>query len=240
MSAPFFKALRSNEALELMTYPPAFMLLFQIAYRARRTDEPNIYGLTKGQALIGDYKKIGLTRQQYRTAIDKLKSNQFITIKTTNKGTVATLINTKIFDINDGSKQPAEQPTSNQQATTNKNVKNEKNDNMFDQFYSHYPKKVDKKKAKEIFIKLPEEVQLRAIEAVKAYSAKCQREKTESKFIAHPSTYLNKARWEDEYQPTIESSPYTPEEIRKFKTLHSSGMGVPAEFDKTYMHLITA
>jgi hypothetical protein len=237
MATPFFKALRSKEALDLMKYPPAYMLLSQIAYRARRTDEPNMYRLTIGEAMIGDYGSIGVTRQQYRTAIDKLKSNQFITIRTTNKGTVAKLIDARVFDINEDSKQPSEKPKSNHPATTNKNDKNEKNE-IYDQFYTSFPRKVGKKKAGEIFNKLSNEQQLKACEGAKQYAAKCQRGGTAEQYILHPATFLNQARWEDE-QPA-KDCPYSPDELRRFKTLLSSGNGLPANFNMDYKHLITS
>ena len=118
-----------------MKNPDCFILLTQIAQRAKRTNDFNIHNLKLGEALIGDYKNIGLTRQQYRTATKKLENWQFITIKTTNKGTIATLINTDVFDINVNlptNNLTIKQPSSNHQATTNKNDKNEKNTNIAD------------------------------------------------------------------------------------------------------------
>ena len=62
---------RSKTTDELMKYPSAFMLLTQIALRARRTDSLNINDLKVGEALVGDFESIGLTRQEYRTALKK-------------------------------------------------------------------------------------------------------------------------------------------------------------------------
>jgi hypothetical protein len=132
----YIKLYRSDAAVELLKDKSAFMLLTQIALRARRTDNFNVTGLKPGEALVGDYKTIGLSRQSYRSALLRLEKWKFITIKTTNKGTVATLCNYDIYDINisGGNQQTNQRPTnsqpsSNQRPTTNKNDKNEKNVN---------------------------------------------------------------------------------------------------------------
>jgi len=131
----YIKLYRSDATNELLKDKSAFMLFTQIALRARRTDIFNISGLNPGEALVGDYRRIGLTRQNYRTALNKLEKWKFITFKTTNKGTVATICNNAIYDINisDANQQVNQrltnsQPTGNHQLTTNKNDKKEKND----------------------------------------------------------------------------------------------------------------
>jgi len=98
----FLKLNRSPETEALMKKKNAFMLLTQIAYRARRTNEFNTYGLTAGQAQIGDHDKIGLTEREYRTAKKKLEKWNFATFKRTNWGTIATITSTKVYDINSG------------------------------------------------------------------------------------------------------------------------------------------
>jgi hypothetical protein len=122
----FVKLNRTSETLELMRCPYCFTLLCLIALRAKRTNSFSEHGLEIGEALVGDYEKIGLTRQQYRTCIDKLKKWQFITTKTTTKGTIAKLMVSTVLDVNVESDQPTKQPESNHQATTNKNVKERK------------------------------------------------------------------------------------------------------------------
>jgi hypothetical protein len=120
----FLKLMKTKETMELITNAPnAFLLLTQIALRAMRTDGFNVHGLTIGQALVGDYKSIGLTEQRYRTAKAQLQSWGFATFKGTNKGTIAKLINTRVFDINEECEQRAEQRPGNEQVTTNKNIK---------------------------------------------------------------------------------------------------------------------
>jgi len=111
------------------------MLLAQIAYRAKRTNDFNINNLEIGEALIGDFLEIGTTHRKYRTAIETLKKWGFATFNPTNKGTIAKLVDTRVFDINC---EPIDKPidktktnkrqTKDKQATTNKNDKNDKND----------------------------------------------------------------------------------------------------------------
>jgi len=81
-------------------YPNEFALLSLIAFRARRTDGFNGDGLKIGEALIGDFKSVGLTPRTYRTAKNRLEKWKKAKFKTTNKGTIAKLINSDIYDIN--------------------------------------------------------------------------------------------------------------------------------------------
>jgi hypothetical protein len=101
MDRKFIKLIRSSDTLELLKFPKAFTLAAQIALRAnRKRPKFSPYKLEKGEALIGDYKSCGLKRGEYRHAIKILKRGQFATFKTTNKGTIAKIINSNIFDIN--------------------------------------------------------------------------------------------------------------------------------------------
>ena len=111
--------------------PHAFVLLFFIAVRAWRGPGVSPRDCDIGEALIGDYSKMGMTEQKYRTAKKHLEKMGFITTKSTNKGTVAKLINTELFDPNFelGNEQINGQITSkqravNEQVTTNNNCKN--------------------------------------------------------------------------------------------------------------------
>lgn len=127
----FIKLQRSNETNELMKDPPTFMLLCQIAIRARISDSFNNDNLSIGESLIGDYRNIGLTRSQYRTALDKLKKANFLTIKTTNRGTIAKLTDTRVFSVIPNYKSPPESPDRSHQIATNNNDKNEKKENIY-------------------------------------------------------------------------------------------------------------
>ena len=118
----FVKLIRNEKVMELMRdYPKVFILLTQIALRADRQT---------GVARVGDYSSIGLTRAEYRTTIKIAIKLHILTIKTTNKGTLATLCNSDIYDINKEGEQPAKQPApprnSTIKTTTNKKYKEKK------------------------------------------------------------------------------------------------------------------
>ena len=125
-----FVALNRGQDTEqlLLKYPKAFLLLTQIALRARWSREPDpITGLEFRQAFIGDYKSAGLsTQQEYRTAKSVLDRTGQATFQGTNKGTVVTLTDSAIWSVtkpsnNDpGTNQSTHKKRSNnEQATTN-------------------------------------------------------------------------------------------------------------------------
>jgi len=127
----FIKLMRNSDVMELIIKKPLdFHLLTIIAYRAKRKD-CKITGLKKGSALVGDYENYGMSRQNYRTSLSNLQGYGYITINPTTRGTIATLIDSSIYDINmdDSNHQPnhqvtnevtISQPSSNHQVTTNK------------------------------------------------------------------------------------------------------------------------
>lgn len=65
----------------------------------------------------------GLSEQQIRTALKKLKSTNELTIKTTSQGTEIQVVNYNKYQTSTN-EATNEQPTNNQQVTTNKNIKN--------------------------------------------------------------------------------------------------------------------
>lgn len=129
--AGFIKYMRSEEAEFLLGYPNANHLFMVMAFRARRTDHP-MNGLKAGQCFLGDYASIGLTERQYRTAKKQLTDWNLATFKGTNKGTVGTLLNSKVYDINEEARdgqcvtqETGKRQASDRQATTNKECKNQ-------------------------------------------------------------------------------------------------------------------
>jgi len=84
--------------------------------------------IKKGTLLTGRdllAKETGLSIQQIRTAINKLKSTNEITIKTNKQGSVIQIVKYEEYQIVTNIV-TNKQPDSNQQLTTNKNVKKEK------------------------------------------------------------------------------------------------------------------
>ena len=155
MTKGFIKLHREN-LQELLKYPFAYSLLTQIALRAKRDGDIGFNNLAEGEAFIGDYKTIGATQRQYRTAKQRLKEWNLATFKATNKGTIAKLTDARVFDINLQTERQAERQASDKQhcmdnvtdpvtpATTNKEIKNKEIKN----------KEIKKTKAKKDFFGL--------------------------------------------------------------------------------------
>src|SRR5690349_12473470 len=100
MSQGFIKLNRSDKLDALLRNDPnAFALLTYIAINARRTYCP-ITKLQPGETLLNDPAACGLTYQQYRYALQRLKTYDFTTSRTTNRGTILKLKDTTIYDIN--------------------------------------------------------------------------------------------------------------------------------------------
>lgn len=150
-------------------------------------------------------KQTGLTEQQVRTALTKLKSTNEITSQSTNNYTLITITNWEKWQQNNhpiNNQSTSLQPTDNQPSTTTKERKKERNkenyNDQFSAFWDLYPRKVAKAKAEQIFIRIMkggadyESI----IRGVKNYNEKCRGKDEE--FIAHASTWLNGERWKDE------------------------------------------
>lgn len=98
MNGGWFRVWRGHDFREVARKPHALALLMHIAERANWSGAAAADGLELGEARIGDYQAMGMTRQEYRTAISNLQTFRQVTIRTTNRGTVAKLINTGVCD----------------------------------------------------------------------------------------------------------------------------------------------
>ena len=110
-----------------------FRLFFHLLMTANY-EEKSWHGITIGRGQIVTSvdnlsKQIGLSAQQIRTALCKLKSTQEITIKTTNKFTLITICNYEKYQFTDNTEQQTKQQTNNnkitnEQQTNNNNIRN--------------------------------------------------------------------------------------------------------------------
>jgi hypothetical protein len=75
----------------------------------------------------------GLSVRQVRTALDKLKSTNELTIKTNTQGTIIQIVNYDKYQV-ETNEATNERPTNDQQTTTNKNVKNKEEKNIYRRF----------------------------------------------------------------------------------------------------------
>ncbi len=124
----WFKATRGTDSLELIRKNPnAYALAAVIANRARWREGFNADGLEQGEALLGDHKEYGMTRQEYRTALAQLLKWNFATTRTTNAGTIARLTDTRLFDVLNltGNQQDNQQPTTAQPPASQRTTTNE-------------------------------------------------------------------------------------------------------------------
>jgi len=134
MVEPYIMLMRKPKSFESMLDATAWKLLSIIAFRASRTGS-TVYGLEPGEAFVGDYKNLKLTRSKYRTALKKLEKRGFITTRTTNRGTIAKLVDSEVYDINieannhqTDHQATTRRPSDDHQVTTNNNDKNVKNE----------------------------------------------------------------------------------------------------------------
>jgi len=78
----------------------------------------------------------------------------------------------------------------------------QKNGFHFEDFYQKYPLKKGRKKAEASYLTAIKAgtVHDRIMEGLDRYIADIKKNKTERRFIAHPATWLNQGRWDDEYE----------------------------------------
>lgn len=98
--AGFVVMMRNPDIVELIEASPlSWALVSIIAFRARYRPGISLKGLQPGEAFLGDYKAYGMTGKQYRTVKTKLSDWEFAAFRTTNRGTVARLLDTRLFDV---------------------------------------------------------------------------------------------------------------------------------------------
>lgn len=115
------------------------VLFLHLLLKANHSDQKwKGIDVKRGQLVTGRKKlsaQTGLSEQSIRTSLDKLKSTNEITIRSTNQNSIITICNYDNYqqkdDINQQGNQRStnDQPTINQQLTTNKNDKKEENEN---------------------------------------------------------------------------------------------------------------
>jgi len=81
----------------------------------------------------------------------------------------------------------------NEKENEKDNGKENENDQRFDQFWTTFPRKTDKARAKRSFLRLTKTEQELAVSNIqRLYS------QTPVQFVPHAATYLNGKRWEDQ------------------------------------------
>jgi hypothetical protein len=163
--------------------------------------------------------------------LNNLSKWEMLNIKKTNKYSVVAI--TKWHEYQGNEQQVNNKRTSNEhQMNTNKNgnnVKNDKNNDYssdFLEFWSLYPRKLDKKKAYKSFKTVIKKHPIdKLLEGTKKYAESVQG--TEQKFIKHASTFLNNESfidgYEEEYEDEIPTVEVTEEQRIRYRLSILSG-----------------
>ena len=117
--------------------------------------------LERGQLITGRNKlseQTGISHQSIRTCLERLKSTNELTIKSTNQYSILTICNYDDYQIENGeanqqltSKPTNKQPATNQQLTTNKKEKNDNNEKEFKEEILSYSNEYGDLMLKEFF-----------------------------------------------------------------------------------------
>ena len=165
--------------------------------------------LFPGEFVFGRKKaaeELRVSEQEIRTMVDSMRIRKNLTIKTTNKFSVISIINWNTYqDIEFIFNQQINQLLTNKQPTTNhkqehKNKNTKEYTSDFLKFYDEYPKHKGKEQAWKAWQKLNGTVPTvdDLILKIQEQSKSEQWTKDDGKYIPHPSTWLNDKRWEDE------------------------------------------
>jgi len=164
--------------------------------------------IKSGQILTGRKKlaeKTGLSEQKIRTCLDNLKSTNEITIKTTTKYSMISIVNWDYYQ--DSNQQDTQRSTSNLtndqpllkkiRSKEDKKVKINGYTVDFLKFWGMYPNKKAKPQAFKSFEKA---LKKSPIEDILLGLEKYLKHKEDWRAWQHPATWLNGEGWNDEYE----------------------------------------
>lgn len=147
-------------------------------------------------------KALNLSVKQIRLAFDKLESTNELERKTTNKSTTVIVCNYNTYQERENKKGKQKtnkgQSKGKQRATTknDKNVKNEEEVYMFDEFWNDYDNKVGKQKCLDKWKKISDKNK----KLIKAFIPIYKKYKPfEDYQMKHPYTFLNSEIWKDDW-----------------------------------------
>ncbi len=158
----------------------------------------------------------GLSMRQTRTILERLKSSNKVTIKTTPNYSIITLLDYDCARESDkrmtNERQTADTPTllnkkeknkrdqENARAREDKTAESEALNKSFDLFWEKYPRKTAKQQALSAWRKLKPDEKLveRIIAAIDKHKRSTQWTQDNGQFVPYPATWLNGRRWEDE------------------------------------------
>lgn len=110
----------------------------------------------------------------------------------------------------------------------------------FDEFWGVYPRKVDKKRARLAFKRLPKKTQEECINGVYNYIKQIEIKGTEKQYIKHPSTFINGENWEDEFETEVvvkaKAEDYKLDGVGASRIGYCSACGSSDFYDKFKVH----
>lgn len=154
--------------------------------------------IVTGRDILARQTKLSV--QQIRTALNKLKLTNEITVETSSQGTVIEIVNYKKYQLTTN-EITIEQPINNHQTTTNNNV-NKDNKNIYRHFGHLFITESEVKKLLEIYNISQVDNILNDIENYKGNTK-------------YKSLYLTAIKWLQKNQPTSEG--VSPEELKARK-----------------------
>jgi len=141
-------------------------------------------------------RETGLSERQIRTSLNRLKSTNEVTIQTTNKYSIYSMVKWEEYQ----GKRPADCHSSDQQSTTNNNDNNI-NNKHFMVFWDLFPRqrRGDKAKAKKAYdIALKKDTEENILSGLRSY---IQSEEVAKGYAKGCTAWLNDSRWTNEYEP---------------------------------------
>ena len=173
----------------------------------------NIIPIKRGQIGWSELtmaKRWGWSRNKVRRFLKWLETEQQIEQHKLFKLTsITTIIKYDQYQAGQQVEQQTIQQKDNRRYTNNNgNNVNKEYICSFETFWKQYPKKVAKKKAETIFKRLAtsKKKEQEIMKGLGEYIKKWRTEKTDTKFIPNPITWLNQGRWEDDV--VISNEPY--------------------------------
>lgn len=161
-----------------------------------------------------------LPEQTISRKIKILEEKKYITIEYKKRGCEILERNIRLTKMLTDDKQKCESTINknvkdNNTSINNTSINKEKYKKEFEEFWKHYPKKVDKQKAREKFIKLKpnEELLELIIKQLERLKDTTDWKKENGKYIPNPSTWLHNRRWEDEFETDTEREERIDKEI---------------------------
>lgn len=200
------------------------VILTTIAERARYREGYNPDGVELGEAMLGDWESMGMTRKQATKSLERLKRSGLVDFRTTpGVGTLARITNPLVFDplntaeakkgqngdkcdsptgpVLPGLKDSGAENGGSKGAARGHKQEGKKGRKEyspeFERFWRAYPRKVGKKEAFGAFQKVLKIADCETL--MSAVASVCQRgwADTEERYIPHASTWLNKEQWRD-------------------------------------------